>query len=66
MPRVSNTAPPRLLNSELVKLPTRGEQPSLCVLTMDTDDGVLELALNVRGAQQLMGLLSGFLAGTGK
>jgi hypothetical protein len=65
MPRVTNTAPPRLLNSEMLilRLPDAkpDTRPLVCVVTMDTDDGAMELAMNVEGALQLHEHLSRFL-----
>jgi hypothetical protein len=65
MPRVTNTAPPRLLNSELMVLRLPNEKPDarpmLCVVTMDTDDGALEIALNVAVAKHLLSQLVTFL-----
>lgn len=62
MPRVSNTAPPRLLNSEMIILPhPDSPRPLVCVVTMDTDDGVLEIALNAGVAEQLFVHLADFL-----
>lgn len=62
MPRVTNTAPPRLLNSEMIVLPHEGHpRPLVCVVTMDTDDGVFEFAMNAGVAEQLIELLRQFV-----
>lgn len=62
MPRLTNTAPPRLLNSEMIILPHEGHpRPLVAVLTLDTDDGTIELAVNVALAEQLLLLLDKFL-----
>ena len=62
MKRVSGTAPPRLLNSEMIVLP-HGGKALVAVLTMDTDDGVIELAINRAVSEQLAALLREFLKG---
>jgi hypothetical protein len=62
MPRLTNTAPPRLLNSEMIILPKNEHaRPLVCVITMDTDDGAIELALNAGVAEQLFVHLADFL-----
>lgn len=62
MPRLTNTAPPRLLNSEMIILPHEGHpRPLVAVLTLDTDDGTMELAVNVALGDQLFRLLDEFL-----
>jgi hypothetical protein len=59
MPRVSNTAPPRLLDVDVGML---SFDPKVGVLKMETDDGPLELAINRNVAALLAGTLVDFLA----
>lgn len=58
--RVSDTAPPRLLGSELIVL-NPGERGLVGVLTLDTDDGTIELAINRGLAEELHESLTAFL-----
>lgn len=64
MPRLSDTAPPRLLSSELRILSE--PDPFLGLLSIETDDGKQDLAINVTVAAELFDLLEQFLERSGE
>lgn len=59
MPRLTNTAPPRLLAIEAIDIDGEG---AVAVLTLDTDDGTMELAINRGLAVEIASLMLDFLA----
>lgn len=61
MPRLSDTAPPRLLGVTDIKMLALEPRP-VGIIVLDTDDGPIELAINVSGAADLAGWLVDFLA----
>lgn len=58
--RLTDTAPPRLLESDFVGIST---EPLVGLLYLETDDGTIELAINGAGAEILIGDLQRFLRG---
>jgi hypothetical protein len=59
MPRVTETAPPRLLSVEAIDLDGTG---FVALVTLETDDGAAEIAVNRSGALELASLMLEFLA----
>lgn len=59
MPRVSETAPPRLLGSDVDLL---SFEPKIAKLELETDDGQLVILINRKTAAWLAGTLLDFLA----
>lgn len=57
MPRLSDTAPPRLLGIEAISL----DGGRVAVLTLDTDDGTMEFAINRGFAAEIAALMIQFL-----
>lgn len=62
MPRLSNTAPNRILDAACDVI---SFEPRLAILKLETDDGPVEFAINSGVAAELAVLMVDFLAASG-